>query len=392
MSLDLAAMMGRKAQVVRTLTQGVAGLLRKNHVRWLPGRGRLLGDMQVEITPASTGAKVGMVVSATHIIVATGSVPATLRGIEIDNDRICDSTGALAFTEVPRRLGIIGAGVIGLELGSVWRRLGSEVVVWETLERFLPQADTEVAGAALKEFGRQGLQIRLGSEVKTVSQSPEGVRINVASGGREEALVVDKLIVAAGRQPCIEGLGAAECGLRLEERGFIAVDEECRTNIPNVYAIGDVVRGPMLAHKASEEGIAVTERIAGQAARVNYGHIPWVIYTWPEIAWAGSSEQALAAEGREYRCGRFPFLASGRARALGETSGFVKLLSDARSDQLLGAHIFGPQASELIAEVVVAMALGASGEDLARTVHAHPTLTEAIHEAALALDARAIHY
>lgn len=387
--LDLGAMMGRKERVVRTLTQGIAGLLGKNGVHSISGRGRMLGEMRVEITSAAAERTV---VAATHIIVATGSVPATLPGIEVDNVDICDSTGALAFTAVPRRLGIIGAGVIGLELGSVWRRLGAQVIVWEALEQFLPQVDSEVGQAALKELKRQGLDIRLASRVEEVARTAEGIRVTVASGQRAEIQVVDKLIVATGRRPNTEGLGATECGLRPDDRGFIAVDAECRTTLAQIYAIGDVVRGPMLAHKASEEGVAVAERIAGQFAHVNHANIPWVIYTWPEIAWAGMSEQTLRAEGREYRCGRFPFLASGRARALGEITGLVKLLADARSDQILGAHIFGPQASELIGEAVLAMELGASSEDLARTVHAHPTLSEALHEAALAVDARAIHY
>ncbi|HEX2243580.1 MAG TPA: FAD-dependent oxidoreductase, partial [Gammaproteobacteria bacterium] len=308
----------------------------------------------------------------------------------IDHQRIIDSTGALAIDEVPGRLGVIGAGVIGLELGSVWNRLGSKVVILEALDSFLPAVDQEIAQEALKALRRQGLDIRLGAKViRTTSAS--NMTISFERGDVGETLEVDKLIVAIGRKPNTEGLNAEAVGLKLDARGFIEVDAQCRTNLDGVYAIGDVVRGPMLAHKGSEEGIAVAERIAGQSGHVNYGNIPWVIYTWPEIAWVGQNERQLQQAGVDYRSGVFPFMASGRARGMGETIGRAKILGDARSDRILGVHIFGPQASELIAEAVVAMEFGASTEDLARTVHAHPTLSEVMHEAALGVDNRAIH-
>ena len=382
-------MLARKDQVVRTLTQGIAGLFKKHGITWLQGHGRLRGGGQVEISPWEGGAP--LTVSASHIIIATGSVPAPLPGVPIDNDRICDSTGALAFTEVPGRLGIIGAGVIGVELGSVWRRLGSEVVLLEALETWLPSADTDITRAAAKELKRQGLQIRLGCEVQGVERQGQEMHVAYRVGETIERLGVDRLVVAVGRRPNTEGLGVEAAGVKLDARGFIEVDGQCRTTAEGIYAIGDVVAGPMLAHKASEEGVAVAERIAGQSPTVDHGLIPWVIYTWPEIAWVGPSEQALQLEGRAYRGGRFPLQASGRARAMGETAGLVKVLADAKTDRILGVHIFAPQASELIAEAVLAMAFDASAEDLARTVHAHPTLAEAIHEAALAVDGRPIN-
>ena len=387
--LDVATMLARKDQVVRTLTQGIAGLFKKHGITWLQGHGRLQGGGKVEISPSEDGAP--LTVSASHVIIATGSVPAPLPGVPIDNDRICDSTGALAFTEVPGRLGIIGAGVIGVELGSVWRRLGSEVVLLEALETWLPSADTDITRAAAKELKRQGLQIRLGCEVQGVERQGQETHVAYRVGEKIERLGVDRLVVAVGRRPNTEGLGVEAAGVKLDARGFIEVDGQCRTTAEGIYAIGDVVAGPMLAHKASEEGVAVAERIAGQSPAVDHGLIPWVIYTWPEIAWVGPSEQALQLEGRAYRGGRFPLQASGRARAMGETAGLVKVLADDKTDRILGVHIFAPQASELIAEAVLAMAFDASAEDLARTVHAHPTLAEAIHEAALAVDGRPIN-
>ncbi len=389
LELDLAKMLARKDQVVRTLTQGIAGLFKKHGIAWLEGRARLLGRGQIEVSPGDGRAP--LTVSAGHIIIATGSLPAGLPGIPIDNDTICDSTGALAFKEVPKRLGIIGAGVIGVELGSVWRRLGSEVVLLEALDTWLPSADADITRAAAKELERQGLQIRLGCLVEGVENQGQAVQIAYRRAGQLEHLGVDRLVVAVGRRPNTEGLAPEAAGVRLDARGYIEVDEQGRTAAEGIYAIGDVVAGPMLAHKASEEGMAVAERIAGQSAPVDPGLIPWVIYTWPEIAWVGPSEQALKAEGRAYRSGRFPLMASGRARAMGETAGLVKVLADAQSDRILGVHLFAPQASELIAEAVLAMAFDASAEDIARTVHAHPTLAEAIHEAALAVDERPIN-
>jgi len=326
-----------------------------------------------------------------NLIIATGSVPAKIPPAPVDQDKIVDSTGALAFNQAPRTLGVIGAGVIGLELGSVWKRLGSEVIILEALDDFLVACDRQIANEALKTLQKQGLDIRLGAKVTGTGTNNQQVIVTYEDKDGKHQISVDKLIVAVGRKPNTAGLGAKEVGLSLDERGFILVDEHCQTNLPNIYAIGDVVRGPMLAHKASEEGVAVAERIAGKAAHMNYEVIPWVIYTWPEIAWAGKTEQQLKDAGIEYRSGSFPFAASGRARAMGETGGMVKVLGDAQTDRILGIHIIGPNASELIAEAVLAMEFDGNTEDIARTIHAHPTLAEAMHEAALAVDGRPIH-
>ena len=390
-TLDVHRMIDRKQKVVKTLTQGITGLFKKNKVEWLQGRGRLLPDKQVQVSPVGEEGGEAYTVAAKHIIIATGSVPTRIPSAPVDRERIVDSTGALAFTDVPRTLGIIGAGVIGLELGSVWNRLGSQVIILEALDDFLAPVDRQIAGEAHKLLAKQGLDIRLGAKVTGTGSNNRQVTVTYEDKEGKQQILVDKLIVAVGRSPNTDGLGVAEAGLALDERGFIEVDEQCRTNLPDVYAVGDVVRGPMLAYKASEEGVAVAERIAGKPGHVNYATIPWVIYTWPEIAWTGKTEQALKAEGVDYRSGSFPFAASGRARAMGETGGLVKILSHARSDRLLGVHILGPGASELIAEAVTAMAFEGSAEDLARTIHAHPTLAEAVHEAALAVDKRAIH-
>jgi dihydrolipoamide dehydrogenase len=389
-SMDVSAMQKRKAKVVRTLTQGIEGLFKKNGVKRFLGRGSLAGGGRVTVTPVNEGDDDEQI-EAEHIIVATGSVPMTLLVAPVDQARIVDSTGALAFDEVPARLGVIGAGVIGLELGSVWNRLGSKVTIVEALDKFLPTVDQEIAQDAFKTLKRQGLDIRLGAKVIDTHVA-SGVTVNFETAGGEDNLKFDRLIVAIGRKPNTEGLNAEGVGLKLDGRGFIEVDEQWRTNLDHVYAVGDVVSGPMLAHKGSEEGIAVAERIAHQAGHVNYETIPWVIYTWPEIAWVGASEQQLQQAGVDYRTGAFPFTASGRAHGMGETTGRVKIIGDARTDRILGVHIFGPQASELIAEAVTAMEFGASTEDLARTVHAHPTLSEALHEAALAVDNRALHF
>lgn len=389
-AIDVPTMLKRKDKVVRTLTQGIAGLFRKHGIQWLQGHGRLLGDMKVGIAPGGN-APPELVVSARHVIVATGSVPAEIRNLPLDHGRVVDSTGALEFSEVPKRLGIIGAGVIGLELGSVWRRLGSEVLVLEALDEFLPAVDGQIGQEVLAVLKKQGLDIRLGCQVLGAGTDANGVHIEYQNRGSQQLATVDKLVVAVGRKPNTQGLNAVESGIRLDQRGFIEVDEYCRTNVANVYAIGDVVRGPMLAHKASEEGVAVAEHIVGHASKLDLAIVPWVIYTWPELAWVGKTEQELEAEGRGYRSGTFPFMASGRARAMGETTGLVKVIGDAQTDRVLGVHIFGPTASELVSEAVIAMEFAASTEDIARTIHAHPTLAEALHEAALAVDQRTIH-
>jgi dihydrolipoamide dehydrogenase len=390
-SMDVNKMIARKARIVSTLTTGIAGLFRKNNVVWLQGHGRLLPDNQIEITPVGEASTEKSIVSAKHIVIATGSVPAKIPPAPVDQDKIVDSTGALIFNQAPRTLGVIGAGVIGLELGSVWKRLGSEVIILEALDDFLVACDRQIANEALKTLQKQGLDIRLGAKVTGTGTNNQQVIITYEDKDGKHQISVDKLIVAVGRKPNTAGLGANEAGLALDERGFILVDEHCQTNLPNVYAIGDVVRGPMLAHKASEEGVAVAERIAGKASHMNYDVIPWVIYTWPEIAWVGKTEQQLKDTGIEYRSGTFPFAASGRARAMGETSGMIKILGDAATDRILGVHIIGPNASELIAEAVLAMEFDGSTEDIARTIHAHPTLAEVMHEAALVVDGRPIH-
>lgn len=390
-TMDVNKMVARKAKVVKILTQGINGLFRKNKVEWLKGHAKLLNNKQVEISPVHDSHDETITVEAGHIIIATGSVPAVIPAAQPDHKLIVDSTGALKFNEVPKRLGVIGSGVIGLELGSVWNRLGSEVVILEALPTFLASVDRQIADETEKTMRQQGLDIRLGARVTGTGTNNREVKISYEDASGKQQLVVDKLIVAVGRSPNTKGLGAEEAGLELDERGFIQVDAHCKTNLDNVYAVGDVVRGPMLAHKASEEGVAIAERIAGKPGHMNYDTIPWVIYTWPEIAWVGKNEQELKEEGIDYRSGSFPFMATGRARAMAETTGMVKVLSDASTDRLLGIHILGPNASELIAEGVVAMEFDGSAEDLARTIHAHPTLSEAMHEAALAVDGRTIH-
>jgi dihydrolipoamide dehydrogenase len=395
-SMDVNKMIARKDKTVHILTQGIAGLFRKNNIDLLHGRGRITardnsGHYQVEVTPSSTEDEETITASAKHIIIATGSEPSKIPPAKVDNDRIVDSTGALAFNETPRKLCIIGAGVIGLELGSVWNRLGSEVIILEALDTFLGPVDDQLSDEAYKILSKQGLDIRLGAKVTgTGSNNQEVIVVYEDTEGKQQ-ISVDKLIVAVGRTPNTEGLDAEACGLTLDERGFIEVDDQCQTSLPNVYAIGDVVRGPMLAHKASEEGVGVAERIAGQAGHINYQTIPWVIYTWPEIAWVGMTEQELEESGVEYNIGTFPFIANSRARATGDTTGMVKILADKHSDKILGVHILGPNASELIAEAVLAMEFDASSEDIARTIHGHPSLSEAMHEAALDVDNRALH-
>ena len=388
LNIDVATMIDRKDAIVKDLTGGIAALFRSNGVEWIQGRGQLQPDRRVQVT-LHNGEQ--QMLAAGHVILAPGSTPVPLAVAALNNDSIVDSEGALDWAEVPKRLGIIGAGVIGLELGSVWRRLGAEVTLLEAQDVFLSMADQQIAKSAMKSFRKQGLDIHLGARVKSTAVKDDGVHVTYENSEAEKSLTVDRLIVAVGRQSCTEGLAAAEAELLLDERGCIHVDEECCTSAPGVYAIGDAVRGPMLAHKGSEEGVAVAERIAGQHSEVNYGAIASVVYTHPEIAWVGKTEEALKQAGTDYRTGIFPFAASGRARAMQETDGMVKILSDAATDRVLGVHIVGSSASELIAQAVTAMEFDASSEDIARTVFAHPTLSEALHEAALAIDNRAIH-
>ncbi len=386
--LDLDAMQKRKQGIVKQLTAGIEALLKSAGVTAIQARGKLLGERKVEVVGDNGTSQL---LAAGHVVLATGSTPIELPVAPFDGERIVDSAGALEFSEVPARLGVIGAGVIGLELGSVWGRLGADVVLLEALDAFLPMVDEQVARDALKQFKRQGLDIRLGARVTGAEADGDSVAINYEAGGREERLEVDKLIVCVGRRPVTDGLLAAESGVELDDNGFIIVDESCRTSAPKVWAVGDVVRGPMLAHKGTEEGVMVAELIAGHAAEMNYATIPSVIYTAPEIAWVGQTEAEVKADGRDYKVGTFPFSANGRAKALQQAAGLVKLIADREYDEILGLHIVGPMAGELIAEAVLAMEFSASAEDLQRTIHAHPTLTEALHEAALSADKRAIH-
>lgn len=385
---DVAAMQKRKGEVVTALTQGIAGLFKKNKIDAVEGLAKLLPGKQIEIT-AYDGSK--KTLTADNIIIATGSIPVAIPPAKVDNQYILDSTGALAIDAVPAKLGVIGAGAIGLELGSVWCRLGSQVTVLEALPDFLAVADRKIAAAAQKELKTQGLDIRLSAKVTGTEIKDGQVVVNYEDKNGAQQIIVDKLIVAVGRKPFSEGLGAAEIGIKINERGFIEVDANRQTAVPGIYAIGDVIGGPMLAHKGSEEGVMVAERLAGQKSEMHYDIMPWVIYTHPEVAWVGKTEQQLKAEGVEYNVGQFPFMASGRARAHGDTSGMIRLLADKKTDQILGVHIFGISASELLAEAVLAMECQASSEDLARTIHAHPTLAEAMHEAALGADGRTIH-
>lgn len=392
LSLDMKKMLGRKDTVVKQNNDGILYLFKKNKVTFFHGRGSFVkavdGGHEIKIAGATEES-----IIAKHVIVATGSNPRSLPGADFDEKLILSNTGALAIADVPKRLGVIGAGVIGLEMGSVWRRLGSEVTVLEALPAFLGAVDEQVAKEALKQFTKQGLAINLSVKIGAITAGKNDVTVNyVDDKGAAQKAVFDKLIISIGRIPNTIGLNAEAVGLKLDERGFVAVDGDCKTSLPNVWAVGDVVRGPMLAHKAEEEGVAVAERIAGQHGHVNFNTIPWVIYTSPEIAWVGKTEQQLKAEKVAYKAGSFPFLANGRARALGDTTGFVKFLADAKTDEILGVHIIGPQASELISEAVVAMEFRASSEDIARICHAHPSLSEAVKEAALAVDGRALNF
>ncbi|MBY6205395.1 dihydrolipoyl dehydrogenase [Halomonas denitrificans] len=387
-SIDVDKMLDRKRKVVKQLNSGLIQLFKANKIDFVNGRGKLFADRQVEVTP-NDGDK--YTATAKHIVLAAGSVPFSIPNVEVDNEYILDNVGALEIPEVPERFGVIGAGVIGLEMGSVWRRLGSDVVLLEAVDDFLPVIDRDMARIAQREFKKQGLDIRMGCKVSGAKVEDGKVSVTYSDGKDEHTEVFDKLLVAVGRRAASDGLVSDDSGVKLTDRGQVEVDGHCRTSADGVWAIGDLVRGPMLAHKASEEGIAVAETLAGQSGHINLETIPWVIYTDPEIAWVGKTEAELKDAGIEYRSGSFPFAATGRGLAMGNASGQVKILADAETDELLGCQIVGANASELIGEVVVTMEFHGAAEDLARIVHAHPTLSEAVHEAALAVDKRAIH-
>jgi dihydrolipoamide dehydrogenase len=387
LALDLGAMQKRRASVVKTMTNGINTLFKANGVVGIQGHGRLLPGNKVLVKAADGTEKT---LEAKNVVLASGSTPIRLTSVPHDGKCIVDSWNALEFDAVPARLCVIGAGVIGLELGSVWRRLGSEVVVLEALEQFLPMVDQTIAKEAQRHFKKQGLDIKLGAKVSSAAVSGNAVDVAYTDAQGEHTLQVDKLVVAVGRRPFTQGLLAEGTGVELDERGFVKVDEHCRTNAPNVWAVGDVVRGPMLAHKGKEEGVMVADLIAGHYGEVNYKVIPSVIYTAPEIAWVGQTEEQVKASGRPYKVGTFPFAASGRARAMEAAAGMAKIVSAKDDDEVLGVHVIGPMAGELISEAVLAMEYSASTEDIQRTIHAHPTLSEAIHEAALAVDKKAI--
>jgi dihydrolipoamide dehydrogenase len=392
LAMDVSKMLGRKSTVVKQNNDGILYLFKKNKVTFFHGRGSFVKATDGAVEIAVAGDKPETLI-AKQVIVATGSNPRALPGAAFDEENILSNDGALRIPSVPKTLGVIGSGVIGLEMGSVWRRLGADVTVLEALPVFLGAVDEQIAKEAHKAFTKQGLKINLGVKISAVTSTKKGVTVAYAdAAGKEQKLECEKLIVSIGRVPNTIGLNAEAVGLKLDERGFVAVDDDCKTNLPGVWAIGDVVRGPMLAHKAEEEGVAVAERIAGQHGHVNFNTVPWVIYTSPEIAWVGQTEQQLKASGRAYKAGTFPFMANGRARALGDTTGMVKFLADAKTDEILGVHIVGPMASELIAESVVAMEFKASAEDIARICHAHPSLSESTKEAALAVDKRSLNF
>ncbi|MFC5513731.1 dihydrolipoyl dehydrogenase [Massilia jejuensis] len=392
LELNLPQMLKRKDVIVKQNNDGILFLFKKNKVTFFHGRGAFAGKLDGGYTIDVTGPTVDTL-TAKNVVVATGSNARQLPGAEFDEKLILSNAGALAIEAVPGKLGVIGAGVIGLEMGSVWRRVGADVTVLEGLPTFLGAVDEQIAKEAHKLFIKQGLKINLGCKIGAITKGENDVTVAYAdSSGAEQVATFDRLIISIGRVPNTIGLNGESVGLQLDERGFVIVDDECRTSLPGVWAVGDVVRGPMLAHKAEEEGVAVAERIAGQHGHVNFNTIPWVIYTSPEIAWVGKTEQQLKADGVAYRAGTFPFMANGRARALGDTSGMVKFLADAATDEILGVHIVGPVASELISEAVVAMEFKASSEDIARICHAHPSLSEAVKEAALAVDKRSLNF
>jgi dihydrolipoamide dehydrogenase len=383
--LDLARMQARKGEVVGANTKGVEFLFKKNKITWIKGAASFTSATEIEVEGAAYGAKA--------IVIATGSDSVPLKGVEVDESRIVTSTGALELDAVPGHLVVIGAGVIGLELGSVWRRLGAEVTVIEYLDRITPGLDNEISASFQKILAKQGLKFMLGHKVTSARTGNDGVTLTVepAKGGEAQELKADIVLLAIGRSAYTAGLNLEAAGVAVDERGRVKTDHHFATNVPGIYAIGDVIAGPMLAHKAEDEGVALAERLAGQAGHVNYDAIPSVVYTWPEVAAVGKSEEELKAAGVAYKVGKFPFMANGRARAMGDTDGFVKILSDKETDRLLGAHIIGPDAGTLIAELTTAIEFGASAEDVARICHAHPTLSEAVKEAALAADGRALH-
>ena len=385
--LDLSVMMDRKDSIVKKLTGGIGGLFAANKVTPITGRGKVIAGNNVEVTKSDGTSET---IAAKNIIIATGSSPIEIASAEFNNN-VVDSTGALEFTEVPKTLGVIGAGVIGLELGSVWARLGSKVTVIEAMDDFLFMADKEIAKDSLKDFKKQGLDIKLGSRLVASKNLKKSVKISYESSAGTEEMEFDKLVVAVGRRPNVQNVFSEDSGVHLDERGFISVDDHCMTNASNVWAIGDVVRGPMLAHKGSEEGVMVAERIAGKHAEMNYDLVPSVIYTHPEIAWVGKNEEELKSENRSYKVGKFPFAASGRALAVDQSTGFVKVISDESTDTILGVHVFGPSAAEIVQQALISMEFGASSEDLGLTIFSHPTVSEALHEAALAVNNQAIH-
>ena len=385
--LDLNVMMDRKDSIVKKLTGGIGGLFAANKVTPITGRGKVIAGNNVVITKSDGTTET---IAAKNIIIATGSSPIEIASAEFNNN-VVDSTGALEFTEVPKTLGVIGAGVIGLELGSVWARLGSKVTVIEAMDDFLFMADKEIAKDCLKDFKKQGLDIKLGSRLIASKNLKKSVKISYENSTGTEEMEFDKLVVAVGRRPNVQNVFSEDSGVHLDERGFISVDDHCQTSASNVWAIGDVVRGPMLAHKGSEEGVMVAERIAGKHAEMNYDLVPSVIYTHPEIAWVGKNEEELKSENRSYKVGKFPFAASGRALAVDQSTGFVKVISDASTDTILGVHVFGPSAAEIVQQALISMEFGASSEDLGLTIFSHPTVSEALHEAALAVNNQAIH-
>ncbi|HUI25101.1 MAG TPA: dihydrolipoyl dehydrogenase [Candidatus Kryptonia bacterium] len=385
--VDLAAMMTRKNKVVTILTKGIAGLFRKNKIEWINGTGRLIDANTVDVQSADGAQRI----TAKRILIASGSAPISLPALPFDGERIVSSTEALALSQIPQRLLVVGGGAIGLELGSVWRRLGSEVLVVEFMDRILPGTDREIGAELKKALEKQGLSFRLNTSATHAERDGDRMRVTLDSAGKTSSETADVVLVAVGRRPYHEGLGTLEAGITVDERGRIIVDEHFATSVPGVYAIGDVIAGPMLAHKAEEEGVAAVEMMAGVAGHVNYAAIPNVVYTWPELASVGLSEEEAAARGIAVNIGRFPFIANSRARCADETAGLVKMLADAKTDRIVGIHIVGPHASELIAEAAVAMEFGASAEDIARSVHAHPTLSETLKEAARAVDKRAIN-
>ncbi|MBT8066575.1 MAG: dihydrolipoyl dehydrogenase [Gammaproteobacteria bacterium] len=388
-AMDIGAMQKRRASIVRQLTGGIAGLFKANKVEGLVGHGKLLAGRKVEFTPVSGEVEV---LEAKHVVLASGSAPVELGIAPFDREQIIDSWDALELDAVPPRLGVVGAGVIGLELGSVWSRLGSQVTILEAMDDFLFMADRDVAKVAATEFKKQGLDIKLGAKVSKAEAGKKGVTVSYEDSDGTQELEVDKLIVAVGRRPHTDNLFSDDAGIQLDERGFIVVDETCRTRVKGVYAVGDCVRGPMLAHKGSEEGVMAADLIAGEIAEMNYNVIPSVLYTAPEIAWTGKTEAEVKASGKAYKTGSFPFMASGRAKAMEQTAGMVKIISSQDDDEILGVHIVGPMAGELISEAVLALEFSASTEDIQRTIHAHPSLAEAVHEAALAVDKRALNF